>query len=104
MIHEVMILDHSGPDLAFVQYAAAMKMTIGAALIATLLNPFHGQLASTPTAAVTVGIMLSIAIAIGCIESLIARFKLRAVPQFILVGLVAAFAALLTAAWGKGIV
>lgn len=104
MIHEVMILDHSGPDLAFVQYAAAMKMTIGAALIAALLNPFYGQLASTLTVAVNVGITLSIATAIGCIESLIARFKLRAVPQFIVIGLVAAFAALLTAAWGKGIV
>jgi formate hydrogenlyase subunit 4 len=104
MIHEVMILDHSGPELAFVQYAAALKMTIGAAVIATLLNASHGQLTSAPMAAVNVGIMLAIAIVIGCIESLIARFKLRTVPQFILVGLVAAFAALMTAAWAKGIV
>ncbi len=28
MIHEVMVLDHSGPDLAFIQYAAALKLWI----------------------------------------------------------------------------
>jgi len=27
MVHEVMILDHSGPELAAMQYASAMKMT-----------------------------------------------------------------------------
>src|SRR6266567_2448749 len=26
MIHEVMVLDHTGPDLAFIQYAAALKL------------------------------------------------------------------------------
>jgi hypothetical protein len=40
MIHEVMVLDHSGPELAAMQYAAAIKMTIYAGLIAALLNPF----------------------------------------------------------------
>lgn len=39
MIHEVMILDHSGPDLAALQYAAGLKITICAALLATLCNP-----------------------------------------------------------------
>ena len=28
MIHEVMVLDHSGPELAAMQYAAAVKMTL----------------------------------------------------------------------------
>ena len=40
MVHEVMVLDHSGPELAAMQYAAALKMTIYAGLIAALLNPF----------------------------------------------------------------
>jgi hypothetical protein len=43
MIHEVMVLDHSGPELAAMQYAAALKMTIYAGLIAALLNPFDVQ-------------------------------------------------------------
>jgi formate hydrogenlyase subunit 4 len=40
MVHEVMVLDHSGPELAAMQYAAAIKMTVYAGLIAALLNPF----------------------------------------------------------------
>jgi formate hydrogenlyase subunit 4 len=104
MIHEVMILDHSGPDLAVIQYAAALKMTLGAALVASLMNPLHGRPDVLPRAAANVALMLVVAVVLGCIESLIARFKLRAVPQYVLVGLVAAFVALLTASWGQGIV
>ncbi len=39
MIHEVMVLDHAGPDPAFLQYAAALKMVIVGALIAALVLP-----------------------------------------------------------------
>ena len=49
MVHEVMILDHSGPELAAMQYASALKMTIYAGLIAALLNPVRS--ASTAPAA-----------------------------------------------------
>jgi formate hydrogenlyase subunit 4 len=37
MIHEVMVLDHSGPDLAAILYANALKMGVFAALIIDLL-------------------------------------------------------------------
>ena len=40
--------DHSGPDLAALQFAAALKMTVCAALLAALANPFHS--ASQPGA------------------------------------------------------
>lgn len=40
MVHEVMILDHSGPELATVQYASAIKMMLLSGIIASLLNPF----------------------------------------------------------------
>ncbi|HPU53346.1 MAG TPA: NADH-quinone oxidoreductase subunit H, partial [Burkholderiaceae bacterium] len=50
MIHEVMILDHSGPELAAMQYAAAVKMTVYAGLIEALLNPIDPP--SHPLAAV----------------------------------------------------
>ncbi|HNT26882.1 MAG TPA: NADH-quinone oxidoreductase subunit H, partial [bacterium] len=39
MIHEVMILDNAGPDLAFLQYAAALKMYLFALLTAALVLP-----------------------------------------------------------------
>jgi formate hydrogenlyase subunit 4 len=103
MVHEVMILDHSGPELAFLQYAAALKLTLGAALLASLLNPLtgdNGVLAVVAQLALT----LLVAVALGIVESLFARLKLRVVPQYIFVGLIAAFVALLTAAWRNGVV
>ena len=39
MIHEVMVLDHGGPDLAFILYAAAVKLWLFGALIIDLVIP-----------------------------------------------------------------
>jgi formate hydrogenlyase subunit 4 len=83
MIHEVMILDHSGPELAAMQYGAALKLTLYAGLIATLLNPFDPW--SAPVAAVTtaIGLMLLVAVLVGSVESLVARLPMRWVPQYV---------------------
>jgi formate hydrogenlyase subunit 4 len=102
MIHEVMILDHSGPELAALQYAAAMKMTICAALVAGLVNPLSESRGPVIVGLVNVALMAAIAIGVGCVESLIARLKLRNIPQFIAVALVATLSALLLTAWAKG--
>ena len=103
MIHEVMILDHSGPDLAAMQYASAIKMTVCAGLLATLLNPLSGSSRSgSLIAVVNIGLILGVAVLVGTIESLIARLKLKAIPQYVLVALVAAFVALLASTWHSG--
>ncbi len=82
MIHEVMVLDHSGPDLALIQYGAALKLWIVGALFVGLVVPVHsGSLWLNATAAL-VG-MGGLAIAIGIIESAMARYRLVHVPQFI---------------------
>jgi formate hydrogenlyase subunit 4 len=93
MIHEVMILDHSGPDLAAMQFAGALKMTTYAGLIAALLNPFDPAgpgLAPVATVVTSLAIMAGVAVAVGCVESLTARLKLRLVPQYLLAASVAA--------------
>jgi len=104
MIHEVMILDHSGPDLAAMQYAAALKMTIYAGLIAALLNPFDPVSAPLASVATSLLIMAAVAVAVGCIESLTARLALRLVPRYLMLASAAAAAALCLAivggAWG----
>ena len=102
MIHEVMILDHSGPDLAALQYGSAIKLGVFTALLATLLNPFAGRADKLWVGAANLALTLGIAVFIGTVESLIARLKLRAIPQFILLGIVAAFVALLAVAWRSG--
>jgi formate hydrogenlyase subunit 4 len=102
MIHEVMILDHAGPDLAAVQYAAAMKMTLCAALIAGVLDPVRAS--DRPVLAVATHLLLTVgvAVAVGFVESLVARLKLRVVPKYVLVGGVSSAVALLATAWWQG--
>lgn len=103
MIHEVMILDHSGPDLAALQMGAAVKLTVGVSLLAALINPWAGT-AGLPAALFGVAAILAFAVAIGTVESLIARLKLRAIPKYILAGLVASAIALLATTWRVGAV
>ncbi len=101
MIHEVMILDHGGPDLAAVQYAAALKLTVCAALVAGLVNPL--RLASPPVAAMaSLALTALVAVAVGLVESLVARLRLRVVPQYLLVASASAAVALLATAWWQG--
>ena len=95
MVHEVMILDHSGPELAMLNAGSAIKLFVGVSVVARLLNPLTdgGVLV---TAAVHAALCLAIAIAIGLTESLIARLKLRVIPQYTVIGLVAGGIALLS--------
>jgi formate hydrogenlyase subunit 4 len=102
MVHEVMILDHSGPDLAALEVAAAVKLTVGLSLVACLLNPFVGRASGALVAAANVGLVLVLAAVQGTVESLVARLKLRAVPQYIVVALVAAGVALLATTFHAG--
>src|SRR5664279_6523981 len=41
MIHEVMVLDHAGPAFGFLVYGAALKLTVFATLLVTLVIPFR---------------------------------------------------------------
>jgi formate hydrogenlyase subunit 4 len=102
MIHEVMVLDHAGPDLAAIQYAAAIKLTLGAALLAGLLNPVRAVSSPLLALAVHLALTVGVAIGLGCVESLVARLKLRHIPQYLLVGGISAALALLATAWVQG--
>jgi formate hydrogenlyase subunit 4 len=102
MIHEVMILDHAGPDLAAVQYAAAMKMTLCAALIAGVLDPVRASDRPVLAVATHLALTVGVAVAVGLVESLVARLKLRVVPKYVLVGGVSSAVALLATAWWQG--
>jgi len=100
MVHEVMILDHSGPELAAMQYAAALKMTVYAGLIAALLNPLDPFTAPIACTLVSLALMVAVAVAVGCIESLTARLPLRWVPRYLLVATAAALVCLAAVGWG----
>ena len=96
MIHEVMILDHSGPDLALIECGAFAKLMFYSAFIANLLIPFQSFGTVTRLLLFYAGIGL-IAVLIGIIESITARFRLNMIPKFILTSFTLAFfAAILT--------
>jgi formate hydrogenlyase subunit 4 len=80
MIHEVMILDHSGPDLAFLTYAYAVKLfVLGAVLSSFIAPPAHGWRGL----AVLLAGEAAVALVIGVIESTMARLRLSRVPQLL---------------------
>lgn len=92
MIHEVMVLDHGGPDLACIEYAAALKLWLFGSLVAGLLPPWApawaGQMAG-------LGLMLAVAVAVGVVESCMARARLLRVPHLLAGATVCALLALL---------
>jgi formate hydrogenlyase subunit 4 len=83
MIHEVMVLDHSGPDFAYIQYAAALKLWIlGALFVGLVVVPLRSFGLWLDGATALLG-MAGLAVAIGIVESAMARYRLVRVPQFI---------------------
>jgi formate hydrogenlyase subunit 4 len=82
MIHEVMVLDHSGPDFGFIVYGAALKLWLFAALVVGVLIPVKGgNVALNLT--VSVGGIFIVAIVVGVVESAMARLRLTVVPQLL---------------------
>jgi formate hydrogenlyase subunit 4 len=102
MVHEVMVLDHSGPELAAMQYAAAIKMTVYAGLIAALLNPFELATQPAPAVLAALAIMAAVAVAVGCVESLTARLRMRHVPPYLALASLIAALGLGLAGWLAG--
>lgn len=82
MIHEVMVLDHSGPDFAMIEYAAMLKLWVLGALLVGILVPVHSGWLAVDLA-VGVGGMMLLAVSVGAIESTLARLRLVRVPQFL---------------------
>ncbi|MDB5389884.1 MAG: putative hydrogenase 4, component [Planctomycetaceae bacterium] len=106
MVHEVMILDHSGPELAIVQYASAMKMTMFAGIVASILNPFSansGPLSIVLAVICSVVLISAIAIFVGLIESVTARLRFRALPLFTMSAFIAVLLALVVTAGNQGV-
>jgi formate hydrogenlyase subunit 4 len=79
MIHEVMVLDHSGPAFGMILYGAAIKLFIFSALIVRLAFPFAfgSEWVEWP---VFVLAMLVVAVVIGIVESTTARLKMTHIP------------------------
>jgi formate hydrogenlyase subunit 4 len=83
MIHEVMVLDHSGPALATILHGAAMRLLLFSVLLVEAVLPLGGL---APLTALTAALVASglVAVAVGLVESLMARFAFRRVPLLLM--------------------
>ena len=82
MIHEVLVLDSSGPDLALIQYGSALKLALFGALIVGVLVP-RAPLPGPAALGLLVLGLVGVAVLVGVVESLMARLRLSRVPQFL---------------------
>jgi len=100
MIHEVMVLDHSGPPLAVILHGASVKLLFFAVLLTEAVLPVGG-LNSLAAAAVLSAGVLAVTVGVGLVESLLARFAFKRVPLLLTTAFLLCLFALLMA-WKGG--
>ena len=107
MIHEAMILDHSGVDLALIEFASALKLWFFCAVIAGVAMPdvtlfaagssLSGEVFSGPYIPLLFSLLgiFTTAVLVGVMESVMARLKLLKIPALLtLAGALTALACL----------
>ena len=82
MIHEVIVLDHSGPELAMILFGNAVKLALFGALVVAVLVPL-AQLPPWLAPVILVAGLGVVAVAVGVVESSMARLRMNRVPQFL---------------------
>ncbi|MFY9943499.1 MAG: NADH-quinone oxidoreductase subunit H [Desulfobacterales bacterium] len=90
MIHEVMVLDHSGPDFALIEMGAFLKLFFYASMVARLILPFELGHPVLNLGMFSLALLLVYA-AVGVTESVTARYRMDRVPKFVLTSFALAF-------------
>ena len=88
MIHEAMILEYSGPYLAVIEWASALRLTVLLALGANLFMPWGLATSTSPlAAAIGFGAVLAklagLATILAVLETRIAKLRLFRVPELL---------------------
>ncbi|WP_020674899.1 respiratory chain complex I subunit 1 family protein [Geopsychrobacter electrodiphilus] len=83
MVHEVMVLDHSGPALGMILYGASLKMMVLGALLVRLALPWQTGWWALDALIFLAG-LAGIAVLIGVVESFMARLRLPRIPQMLI--------------------
>jgi formate hydrogenlyase subunit 4 len=99
MIHEAMVLEYAGPDLALVEWASAVKELLYLTLLVDLFMPAGIATSAAPIAIVVAllawaGKVFLLAIAVTLVESTNAKLRLFRVPELVSISLGLAFLAL----------
>jgi formate hydrogenlyase subunit 4 len=87
MIHEVMVLDHSGPLLGVILYTASLKLFVISDVLLHVITPSHTTMSWVDWPLFIIE-MLGLAISIGVVESVMARLQMRHVPYLLVFALI----------------
>lgn len=101
MIHEVMVLDHSGPPFAAILHGASVKLLLFSVFLVQAVLPIGRLPPLTASAALVVGVLL-VTVSVGLVESLLARLSFRRVPLLLTTAFLLCLFALLVAWKGGG--
>ncbi len=88
MIHEGMVLEYSGPSLALIEWAAAIKLTLLIALLAGVFVPW-GMVTGFSVLGLGIAALMFLmkltiaALAIAVVESSVAKLRMYLVPDFL---------------------
>jgi len=98
MIHEVMILDHSGIDLGYMLYASALKLFVFAGILLPIIIPI--QMANPVIdMLIFLSSMLGLSVVVGMVESTMARYRLNRVKNLLLISFALAFFGFVVKMW-----
>jgi formate hydrogenlyase subunit 4 len=82
MIHEVMVLDHSGPDFAGILYGSSLKLWLYSIFIVNVLSPLNAQTLGYNLFFSCLGVLF-LSVLVGIVESVMARLRMPAIPQLL---------------------
>ena len=88
MVHEAMVLEYAGADLALVELAAAMRLSVFLGLLANLFAPWGIAAAATPPA-LLIGVLALVAkvgvlgVLLAAGEVFVAKLRLFRVPELL---------------------
>jgi len=102
MIHEAMVLEYAGPDLALVLDGEAMRLTLLLGLLVNLLVPWGVATAATASSlaiglVAVSGKVLAAAVVIAVFEVFTAKLRLFRLPELLAGGFVLAVLAVVVA-------
>jgi formate hydrogenlyase subunit 4 len=91
MIHEVIVLDHSGPAFGLILYGASIKLMVFGALLLRLIMPWRHDGGVWDWLSFILA-ELVLAVIIGIVESVMARLRLLDIPKLLVAaGVLSAF-------------
>jgi formate hydrogenlyase subunit 4 len=101
MIHEAMILEYSGRYLAFMEWAAQLKLLLYGALLANIFFPWGIAQSSEPLVlltgfAVVIGKLALLGVVLAVSETVLAKMRLFRAPAFLNLALLLAMLGLLS--------